>query len=206
MSLNQKISDTEEQYDQALQPGNQYRPIEKEGIILADAGECQNNGRTIKDYNNKYFWQRPSCNFSEVSIGLENVEGRLMALGFLNNDPKPQRIDLVSVNDEMNSFRVHMYNDSNQKYDHSEPFKIDGDDAYVSSIQIAKDQTIRRGLIITYWKQKPVTGKENTFIKVFQQKERMQFANDLPSKPEIDGLELLGNIQPFWLDINADMM
>jgi hypothetical protein len=50
--------------------------------------DCQSSQR-IKDYNNKYFWQRPTCPFSKVDIGLNDVEGRLMALGFLNNDPKP---------------------------------------------------------------------------------------------------------------------
>lgn len=57
---------------------------------------------TIKDYNNKYFWKRPMCPFSKVNVGLNNEKGRLMALGFINNDEKPQKVDLVTVNDKMN--------------------------------------------------------------------------------------------------------
>ena len=91
-------------------------PVFEESIVLADSDDCQYSGRTIKDYNNKYFWLRPKCPFSKVDIGLDDVKGRLMALGFLNNDPKPQRIDLVTVNDKMNSFCVHMFDEANHRY------------------------------------------------------------------------------------------
>lgn len=60
-------------------------------------------------------------------------------------------------------------------------------------------------MIATYWKEKPKTGKENTFVKVFRQDKKMEFEGGKGSS-DIDGLELLGNIQPFWLDIDADMV
>lgn len=129
-----------------------------------------------------------------------------MALGFLNNDRKPQKIDLVTVNDQMNAFRVHIFDEFSHRYKQSQEFKIDGDSAYISSIQIAKDQTIRRSLIVTYWKGKPVTGDENTFVKVFKQIRDMQFESNPEHSPDIQGLQLKGNIQPFWLDIDANMM
>ena len=66
-----------------------HKSIDDESIVMANSDDCQSSQRTIKDYNNKYFWQRPKCPFSKVDIGLDDVEGRLMALGFLNNDPKP---------------------------------------------------------------------------------------------------------------------
>ena len=85
-------------------------PVFEESIVLADSDDCQYSGRTIKDYNNKYFWLRPKCPFSKVDIGLDDVKGRLMALGFLNNDVRPQNIDLVTINNDHNSFKVHTFN------------------------------------------------------------------------------------------------
>ena len=118
-------------------PIGEHQPVFEASTSLADSMDCQDSGRPIKDYNNKYFWQRPpQCDFPKVDIGLDDVKGRLMALGFLNNDPKPQRIDLVTVNDNMNAFSVHMFDEANQRYEQSKEYKIDPDspNAHVSSI------------------------------------------------------------------------
>ena len=110
--------------------------MEEREVNLIEIDECDSSKQqlTIKDFNNKYFWQRPKCSFSNVDIGLNNVQGKLMALGFLNNDVKPQKIDLVTVNDQMNAFRVHIFDESSHRYIQSNEVKIDGDDAYIASI------------------------------------------------------------------------
>ena len=51
-----------------------------------------------------------------------------------------------------------------------------------------------------------MTGKENTFMKVFKQTKKMEFESEQAFSPDINGLELLGNIQPLWLDIDSDMV
>lgn len=115
-------------------------------------------------------------------------------------------MDLVTVNDDMDSFRVHVFNVAQQRYKTYKWHKVDGDSAYISSIQIAKDQTILRSLIVTYWKTKPTTGKEDTFVKVFKQVKLGEFENTEAKSDNINGLQLHGNIQPFWFDINGDMV
>ena len=63
-----------------------------------------------------------------------------MALGFLNNKkPKSSdgisvNVDLVTVNDEMNAFMVHVFDGSKEKYLSSEWYQVEGGDAQISSI------------------------------------------------------------------------
>ena len=92
-----------------------------------------------------------------------------MAIGFLNNEPRPLKLDLVTINDKMNKFRVHIFDDKNQTYLTYKWYNVETDgNAYISSIQIAKDQSILRNLIVTYWNKKPTTGNEHTYVKVFK--------------------------------------
>lgn len=43
-------------------------------------------------------------------------------------------------------------------------------------------------------------------MKVFKQTKKMEFESEQGFSPDINGLELLGNIQPLWLDIDSDMV
>ena len=77
---------------------------------LAEEPNSGQKGQSIIDFHDKYFWRRPQQNFTFVDIGLKDQQGRLMALGFLNNDERPQNIDLVTVSDSMDSFKAHTFN------------------------------------------------------------------------------------------------
>lgn len=131
-----------------------------------------------------------------------------MALGFLNNDLRPQNIDLVTVSDDMNTFRAHTFNKQTMMFDNKKSTKVSDKDgnAMIQSIQIAKDQTILRSLFVTYWKDKPVKGHESSFMKVFRQIKMGEFDSKREYSPNLDDLELYMNVQPFWLDIDGDML
>ena len=56
--------------------------------LVQNDDDCNNDKTTLKDYSNHYFWKRPRCPFTNIDMKVKDKKGKLMALGFLNNDRK----------------------------------------------------------------------------------------------------------------------
>ena len=75
------------------------------------------------------------------SAGLTDLSGEglnMMAMGDLDND---KHVDLVTTNDDQNSFTAHYYNAETFSYTPSAPVKVDpaNPGAKIASIVISKD-------------------------------------------------------------------
>lgn len=83
-----------------------------------------------------------------------------MANGFINND---LRSDLVTINQAQNAFQVHYYEKTQEKYNSSMSYLVDGT---ISSIFISKDDVLLQNLYVVYWKK---FEDDLSYIKVFKQ-------------------------------------
>jgi len=62
--------------------------LEEDSTSLAENDDCKNLKTTLKDFNNHYFWKRPRCPFTYADMKVKDIKGKLMALGYINNDLK----------------------------------------------------------------------------------------------------------------------
>ena len=124
-----------------------------------------------------------------------------MAIGDMNND---KHADIITVNNQMDHFTVHYYNPETLKYDESAPKAIDlmsGGQITIASIVISRDMNKNQSLLVVYNR----ANVENSFIKVFSANpQNGQFYENKDS--DLNMLELYKDSQPFFLDINGDMM
>jgi hypothetical protein len=123
-----------------------------------------------------------------------------MAAGFIDND---SRTDLVTTNQEQNSFQVHYYDGKKNIYESSQSFMVDesSPDAKISSIVIDKADQEYQNLLVTYWKEADPT---SSYVKVFKHTEKFIFEESTAN--QLNGLQMEGQSQMFMLDINGDML
>lgn len=134
----------------------------------------------------------------------------LMALGDMDND---KHTDLVTVNSNQDCFTVHYWQTEEQVH---KPYKqtclsedsVIKHDIKIASIVISKDIKEFQSLYIVYWLDREQS--ENTKLKVFYQPKRGVFktydSKSTVVPHSLQDLLMHTNSQPFFLDINGDMM
>ena len=76
-------------------------------------------------------------------------------------------------------------------------------DAQVASIVISKNMLDLQGLYVIYWKHNPSLDP-STYVKVFKQVRSGVFFEDTANT--LNNMRIQDNSQPFFFDINGDMM
>ena len=80
---------------------------------------------TIDDFHPSFFWNRPKeglYNLPDWGFDGHQEGAKIMAMNDMDND---KHIDLVTVNDEQNTFTVHYYDAETRKYTGNSPTYVD---------------------------------------------------------------------------------
>ena len=114
-------------------------------------------------------------------------------------------VDIVTVNNDLSSFTAHFYDPVTNLFKATTPFPISGEHpttAKIMSIAISKDKRELQSLYITYWPD--YSTSDQTKLLVYQQFKPGFFRQF--TKHPLNNQTLSPNIQPFFLDINGDMI
>lgn len=131
-----------------------------------------------------------------------HLEGlKVVAQGDVDND---RHVDLITVNSDLDHFTVQFWDPVNMTYHSSNSFTVDtmAPNPKIASIVVSKDKRPLQSLYVMYWKD--FTTDSTVSVKVFEQFRRGFFREY--QKHSLNGLTLYSSTQPFFLDLNGDMM
>ena len=129
-------------------------------------------------------------------VDKDNAGLKLMTLGDVDSDG---HVDLITVNEEEDTFQVHFYDPTTRTFaTMSRQVYVDG--GKIANIVPARNMEVLQSLYIIYYKK---AGDVGTFIGVYKQTKRGEFSESLRSAA--NGWRLSLNSQPMFFDINGDM-
>ena len=119
------------------------------------------------DFHPKLFWNRPPEGFYDADIGMTDPDmagQKIMAIGDVNSDGY---MDLITMNDQEDSFVVHYYNSSSKEYISGQTTAVDTTtpNAKISNIVVSRNMQVLQQLYIIYYPDKDLT---DTQIKAFK--------------------------------------